>query len=151
LSIVVLSLLVALVSVLTVGISVFNDVIIPKRAKLNLVILHQSGFLRFQLIIFNTGNAPGLIGTMSRPIVQNEKDWDITLFPYDQLKHKDTEWPMEVPANSFKLIKVEGHLRSPPDEAATKEKFGCRIEFTVIQTTGVEKDNAIYCKELNVQ
>ena len=151
LSTVMLSLLIALISVSTVGISIFKEVIIPKRAKLNVLILDKDGDLSFQLIVNNTGNAPGLIGIMIRPMVKNNEDWNITLYPYDRKERKEAEWPMEIPANSFKLINVKGHLRTPPDMEATQEKFGCKIEFTVIQTNGVKTVHETYCTEMKVK
>ena len=149
LSSVVLSLLVALISVSTVGISVFKDVIIPKRAELNILILKQEGELTFQLLVRNAGNAPGLISIMSRPLVRNGEDWDVTLYPYDPEKREYRSWPVELSANSFEVMKVRGRLRSAPDMAATKEKFGCKLEFTVIQLTGDETGHEVSCAGMN--
>lgn len=145
LSSVVLSLLVALISVMTVGVSVFKDVIIPKSAELDIHVLRQEGDITFKLIISNAGDAPGLIGKISRPLVWNGKDWDVTLYPYNSAKHVYRDWPVELSANSFKVMEVRGNLRSAPDMAATKEKFGCKLEFTVLQTTGVETGHEISC------
>lgn len=145
LSTVVLSLLVALISVTTVGVSVFKEVILPMRAKVNVHVLYQSNMLDFQLIVSNTGNAPGLISRIYRPIVIDGEDRFPTLNP--SISGRKQSWPMELPANSFKVIDVEGHLMSAPDEIATEKKFGCMIKFWVIQATGLEPVKAVSCED----
>jgi len=148
LSSVVLSLLVALISVSTVGISVFRDNIISKYAKLDVVILNQESDLKFQLLIRNAGNAPGLIGNLSRPLIWEDGEYDVVLFPYDPVKREYHDWPLSIPENSFRVMMVAGKLQSAPDYTATKEKFGCKLEFSVIQLSGDEMSHKISCEKI---
>jgi len=142
----VLSLLVALVSVLTVGIPIVMNALIQKHAHVDVSLLERPQRHEFMLAVSNSGEAPVMLRRAWMIGVQEGKDWQYPLNPVD----KD-DWPIILQENNYKVLHLRvTPLRYRPDVEATEKKHGCKLEFLLYHLDGRKDVLPFSCGKFNL-
>jgi predicted nucleic acid-binding Zn ribbon protein len=141
----VLSLLVALVSVLTVGIPVVINAVTQKRAHVEVSLLERHHWSNFMLVVSNSGEAPVLLREVQMLGVDKGKDW---VYP---LKHtaQGRGWPIVLEKNSYELLELRVVMRVRPDNEATEKKYGCKLQFLLYHLDGRKEVLPFSCGKFN--
>ena len=125
-SVVVLSLLVALFSVLTVGAPIIKDTFTSSRPVIDVQVLDRVGSVRFTFLVSNGGKGAALIQAVNAPfiVLEDGKEFLSPFFPDSK------DWPLLVEPQSFKIVKIHkggGSYRMDVEKTIARYGEKCRL------------------------
>jgi hypothetical protein len=140
---VVLSLLVALFSVLTVGAPIIMDTFTPSRPVIDVQILEQAGDVSYNLLISNGGKEAALIQSVKAPTIYAGGEDE------PQSYRPTTGWPLVVEPQSFKIMQVKLYgfnKYGKMDVEKTKARYGCQLWIGFRDLHGRTERSTVSCR-----